>query len=126
LWESYQTLSTTFSETTTEGGSSLLLAYKQMLLRKPQSTSADITLETTLWLRRMFDYQVHAIALRCTLKKFDGNNIKKLIQEFESCLLNQIDVNKIHIDESLIFESQDYINIQMEKIDIRMILNNSK
>jgi hypothetical protein len=71
----------------------------------------------------MLDYQILAISLYYNLRKskYEENKIQASMRTFEASLLKQVEVNKMHIDESLIFESQHYINIQMQKIKIRAI-----
>lgn len=77
---------------------------------------------------KMLDYQVQAFCLYATLQviKNDQNDLLlSQVADFESKLMKQLETNKDHIDEILIYQSQNYIALQLEKSKTKQLAFNN-
>jgi hypothetical protein len=123
LWEAHIAMSTVFCERTADE-KVLLSAYTEML-RQNGMDENDVKKHVTLWFRQMLDYQVQAMSLYATLRISRGDDMEKDIHplaiRFEKTILDQIENNKSFIDEKLIYTSQKYIRLQIEKSKVRQL-----
>lgn len=117
LWAAYIRMSRVLSEGTTDN-KNVLAAYREMLTSSETiKGDSEIEIAVTLWFRQMLDYQAKAFSLYEALQvKREGykEEIRTLASQFESQLIQQLEINEKHINKSLISESQSYIALQLE------------
>jgi hypothetical protein len=126
IWKAYIRMSRIF-EKGAASGEKILETYESLLIQRDRSmTSMEVKIAVTLWFRQMLDYQVQAFSLSTTLKIMMGYEQQKAltdVSDFQSSLRKQVEINKSHIDESLICESHSYIKHQLEKSKTRRLAN---
>lgn len=119
IFNAYLTLSTIFSNGTAEG--KVVLDVCTQRLQGDEMSPWEIKANVTLWFRQMLSYQMRALSLYASLRIMkDGLQetrelLSKQAKECERDVLDQIEINKKWIDESLIYEEENYIALQIEK-----------
>ncbi len=96
-------------------GERLLLAYKQLLKEQEGFIEEEAGYQTTIWFRRMLDYQIKAFKFYSMLAALRGG-AHQIVQEvsiFEEQLVKQIEANSEYIYVDLVYESMDYIKYQL-------------
>ena len=126
LWEAYIRIARVFCEGTAADGRKMVVAYATMLEATTQSKDLlQIKIIVTLWFRQILDYQVQAFCLHEILQVMRNGHQQNLMQlkvsDFESNLMKQLEANKDHIDETLIYQSQPYIALQLQKNRIKRL-----
>lgn len=119
LWKAYTTLSSIFSKGTIEG-KNVLAAYTTRS-SKDQMSPWEVKANATLLFRQMLSYQLRALSLYVSIRIKRGDlqsqweTLKDQAKECEKNVLDQIEFNKDWIDETLIYEEENYINLQIQK-----------
>ena len=124
LWSAFIRMSRVFEEGTATD-KKILEAYQTTLLtirRDPR----EVKIEVTLWFRQMLDYQVRAYSLSKTFKFMREGRKEEVVHlsNLESSLTRQIEANRGFIEEELIYRSQDYIVLQIEKSRTKRLASN--
>lgn len=116
----FVTMSQIFEEGNVKG-KNLLGCYESMLSKTSSMIQSEINVHVTIWFRQMLDYQIIAFQLYTSIKVRLKDGLEHLpfqIMDFESRLLDQINVNKDYIDDNLIFKPPAYIKMELRKCEI--------
>ena len=125
MWEAHVTLARVFTSGTAED-KSIFPAYISMLKTRHQvQDPLEIKLRATRWMRRMVSFQITAFSmyvLYASMQLWRSNNntdksiINGQIRTFEKSLIKQIELNQHYIEAELIFDSENYITLQIDKL----------
>ncbi|MBA3238683.1 MAG: hypothetical protein H0T62_10110 [Parachlamydiaceae bacterium] len=134
LLDAQGAMSKIFSKGTTLYRQNMLETYQNSLKKTTFEGSSDNKIVLTYWFRQMLDIQIQAFSLYAALqaeREVSTDKIREMKLILENDLSEQITINKVHIDETLIYESQNYINLQIlkdkiKKLEICQYLNSSK
>ncbi len=101
-------------------GERLLIVYKQLLRKKEGFVEEESQYQLTIWFRRMLDYQIKGFKFYSMLKtlKEGAKQISQEVSIFEEQLIRQIEVNSVHIYPDLVYDSIDYIQMQLNNARI--------
>lgn len=126
MWQAYIKISTVFNHGTAEG-KKILIAYRDWLAKSEKMGPVETKIAVTRWFRHMLDYQIKAFNLHAALQILKNRNatdevkqkivssIQNQVPGFEKDLEAQIEANKEHIDETLVYESDNYIALKLQK-----------
>lgn len=116
-WEAHISLGRIFS------GRSIIESYRSFLSQRGNLTDKEKTLRATLWFRKMLDFQVEAFGLAFLMGgvEEDFAHPHLMIDNFQRLIARQVEENAGLIDKKLIFESESYIQQQIDILQLESV-----